>query len=131
MSAPLSPVGSLNLAVVAGVVSRSPRWRTLPSGDVLLHMEVRTQRAGERADTVPVAVFGPSRALERLREGSEVVVLGRVQRRFFTAGGQTRSRTQITADRVVPAGHGRRAASLLERARASLAEAMATQPDRA
>jgi single-strand DNA-binding protein len=35
--------------------------------------------------------------------GDEVVVIGRVRKRFFRVGGATQSRTEVVATRVVPA----------------------------
>ena len=38
-----------------------------------------------------------------LTTGADVVVIGSVRRRFFNAGGATQSRTEVVADKVVPA----------------------------
>ena len=52
-----------------------------------------------------------------------MVVVGRVRRRFYRAGGSTQSRTEVVAEAVVNARHGKRAAAAMERARIRLAEA--------
>jgi len=51
-----------------------------------------------------------------------MLVVGRVRRRFFRAGGSTQSRTEVVAEAVVNAKHAKRAGAALERARARLAE---------
>ena len=37
--------------------------------------------------------------------GEEVVVVGRVSRRFFRSGGSTQSRTEVVAEEVIPAAN--------------------------
>ena len=113
---------SLNLVILEGVLARAPLARALPSGDTLLELEVSTRRPGQRADTVPVTLFSAPRSVEQLDAGAGVVVLGRVQRRFYRAHGRAQSRTGVTADRVVPTGHRRRVAAVLQRARAAIDE---------
>jgi single-strand DNA-binding protein len=90
------PPPGTNLVVLRGVLSRDPEPRQLPSGDALVAYEV-TVRPGAgsdgpaRAESVPVA----------LAAGDEVVVVGRIRRRFFRAGGATASRTEVVAANVV------------------------------
>ncbi|MGE0796473.1 MAG: hypothetical protein AB7O29_14165, partial [Acidimicrobiia bacterium] len=45
--------------------------------------------------------------------GEDVVVAGRVRRRFFRAGGVIQSRTEVVADQVVAARQRARAAKLV------------------
>ena len=52
------------------------------------------------AMSVPVSVLDPPAWVEELDAGDEVVVLGRVRRRFFRAGGATASRVEIEAEVV-------------------------------
>jgi hypothetical protein len=59
--------------------------------------------APRRAESVPVAWFEPPAAASSLKVGDDVVVVGRVRRRFFRAGGATASRTEVVAAAVVPA----------------------------
>jgi len=69
---------------------------------------------------VPVVWFeAPARAAE-LAVDEQVVVVGRVRRRFFRAGGGTQSRTEVVADVVVAARQARRARSALEAAQSRL-----------
>ena len=70
---------------------------------------------------VPVTVVVPETTTERAREllrleGAEVVVVGRVRRRFFRAGGATASRTEVVADRMISVRSGARCRELLGRA---------------
>lgn len=109
----------MNVAVLRGSLSRDPELRVLPSGTQIVTCEV-TVRDTVPAESVPVAWADPPASSDRLAAGDEVVVLGRVRRRFFRAGGATASRTEVVAERVVPARQARRARSLVERAAASL-----------
>jgi single-strand DNA-binding protein len=88
----------LDLAVLVGTLSSDPVEQTLPSGSVLLRYEV-TVRDRAPADTVPVAWVDPRRP-PSLTVGDRVVVVGRVRRRFFRAGGATRSATEVLATSV-------------------------------
>jgi single-strand DNA-binding protein len=100
------PPPGTNLVVLRGVLSRDPEPRQLPSGDALVAYEV-TVRPGAgsdgpaRAESVPVAWFDPPAAATALAAGDEVVVVGRIRRRFFRAGGATASRTEVVAANVV------------------------------
>jgi single-strand DNA-binding protein len=106
---------TMNIAVLRGTLSSDPVERTLPSGSRLVNYEVTTpDPAGGAADTAPVAWFDPPARLPAVGQGDDVVVLGRVRRRFFrTAGGSTASRTEVVADRVVSARPAARAERLL------------------
>lgn len=88
----------LDLALVVGTLSSDPTTHDLPSGARLVRYEV-TVRDRSPADTVPVSWLDPARP-PRLAEGDRVVVVGRVRRRFFRAGGATRSSTEVAASSV-------------------------------
>jgi single-strand DNA-binding protein len=103
------PLAGTNLAVLVGVLSRDAEVRALPSGDHLVALEVTVRPEGGPADTVPVAWPDAPAEAGRWPAGEEVLVTGRVRRRFFRAGGSTQSRTEVVADRVVPT---RRAATV-------------------
>jgi single-strand DNA-binding protein len=89
----------MNIAVVLGTLSSDPRYRDLPSGSELITYEVTTTEPDGGRGTVPVVWFDPPRP-PSVHAGDDVVVLGRVRRRFFRAGGATVSRTEVEA-RVV------------------------------
>jgi single-strand DNA-binding protein len=117
-----SPIAAgTNLVVLRGTLSRDPEVRALPSGDAVAAFDVtirpdpadgRTAGPTARAESVPVAWFDPPGA-SRLGAGDEVVVVGRVRRRFFRAGSSTASRTEVVAERVVPARSTAKVASAL------------------
>ena len=96
-------VPTLNLAVLRGHLSRAPEEVALASGDLLVRYEVTVPRADERADTVPVVAVSPPAHARGLDAGTEVVVVGRTRRRFWSAGGATRSQVEVLARAVVPA----------------------------
>jgi len=120
MSTSSSPLEGLNLAVVAGSLSRAPEPRTLPSGDELLALEVTVRSPGRPTATVPVAWPAPTTAAASWDAGQSVVVVGHVRRRFFRAAGTTQSRVEVVAERVVPAERRRAARSAV----AAAADAM-------
>jgi len=111
-----------NVVVLRGRLTRPAALRSLPSGDQLVALEVSIQREGERAETAPVVWPDAPAAASALDVDQEVVVLGRVRRRFFRAGGSTQSRTEVVADLVVPASQGRRVKAALGKAVARLEE---------
>ena len=53
------------------------------------------------AETVPVVWHNPSTSAAKITEGDDVVVVGRVRRRFFRVAGSTASRTEVHADTVL------------------------------
>ncbi|MDQ1423018.1 MAG: single-strand DNA-binding protein [Acidimicrobiaceae bacterium] len=103
-----------NLVLLQGTLSRASERRTLPSGDELVQYEVTTRDADGRADSVPV-VWPAAPARAEFEAGVNVVVAGRVRRRYFRTGGVTGSRTEVVADGVVVAG-SKAAARLVQRA---------------
>jgi single-strand DNA-binding protein len=111
-----------NVVVLRGRLTRPAALRSLPSGDQLLALELSIQREGERADTAPVVWPDAPAAATALDVDQEVLVVGRVRRRFFRAGGSTQSRTEVVADVVVPAGQTRRAKAALAKALSRLEE---------
>ena len=104
----------LDIAVLIGRLSCDPVVTELPSGSVLHRYEV-TARHGAGTDSVPVAWFDPKRP-PKLVAGDRVTVVGRVRRRFFRAGGATRSATEVLATSVTRTGRNLRAVAALEEA---------------
>jgi single-strand DNA-binding protein len=109
-------VAGVNLVVVVGELSSDPVERVLPSGDRLIAYEVTSRVAGGPADSVPVVWIDPPASAGGLTKATAVVVWGRVRRRFFRAGGITQSRTEVVAQRIVPAGQRRRVETLVRAA---------------
>jgi single-strand DNA-binding protein len=91
----------MNVTIVQGTLSRPPATRVLASGTTVVGYDVTVHPEEGPAETVPVSWFEPPAAAGRLAEGDEVLVTGRVRRRFFRAGGRTESRTDVVADAVV------------------------------
>ena len=109
----------MNVVVLRGTLSRPSERRLLPSGSTVVAFEVTTRDGDGRAATVPVAWTDPPGDCD-FDTGEAVVVTGRVQRRYFRAGGATQSRTEVVADAVVAASAKRRARALLERSRSAI-----------
>lgn len=112
----------MNVTMLAGRVSRPPEERSLPSGDRVVAYDVTVPNPGDRADTVPVVWHDPPAAALKIGEGDEVVVVGRVRRRFFRSGPATQSRTEVVADAVVNARQAKRCQTLLDKAAARALE---------
>ncbi len=113
----------INLVVLEGLLARPAQDVELPSGSRLVSMEVTVRRDEGAAEAVPVAWFDAPAWATALDAGSQVVVLGRVRRRFFRVAGVTQSRTEVVAARVVRAAAPARVRSVLEEAQAVLAAA--------
>jgi single-strand DNA-binding protein len=113
----------LNIVVIVGRLTGPPRTRVLPkSGDALVEYDVRVRVPGERAETVPVVWPDAPPAAAGYQPEAEVVVVGRVRRRFFRAAGATASRTEVVAEAVVPTRQGKRVQALLAGAAARVGE---------
>ena len=112
-------VSGLNLAVVRGEVSSPPDVRVLPSEAVLVQLQVTTRLERETLST-PIAVWNPAAWVEELEPGTEIVVVGRVRRRFFRAGGATASRVEVEADVVARATDRRRVRAALRKVNVAL-----------
>ena len=113
-----------NLVALRGRLSRPAEQRQLESGSTLVGLEVSVRREGEKAETVPVVCFDAPAAVATLDVEDEVVVVGRVRRRFFRAGGMTQSRIEVVADAVVPTRQGKKVEAALAAARERLDEAL-------
>jgi single-strand DNA-binding protein len=109
----------LNLAVVRGEVSSPPDVRVLPSEAVLVQLQVTTRLESETLST-PIAVWNPAAWVEELEPGTEIVVVGRIRRRFFRAAGATASRVELEADVVARATDRRRVRAALRKVNAAL-----------
>ena len=109
----------VNLAVVRGTVSSPPDVRVLPSDTVLAQLQLTTRLESETL-SLPVAVWNPAPWVEALEPGAELVVVGRVRRRFFRAAGAAASRVEVEADVVARAGDRRRVEAAVRRASEAL-----------
>ncbi len=119
---PIPPADFLvgtNLSLVVGDLSRPPELRELPSGDHLLALEVTVSPPAGARESVPVVWPAAPVAASVWQPGDRLLVVGRVRRRFFRAGGVTQSRTEVVATSVTPT---RRAATVRRAVRAAIAE---------
>jgi single-strand DNA-binding protein len=104
----------MNIVIVRGILSRPGECRTLPSGDCLVAYDLTVREGEGPAEIVPVVVPGEPAVVHD--EGTELLVTGRVRRRFFRAGGATQSRTEVVAEAVVVATDQRRVRRAIDRA---------------
>lgn len=113
----------LNQVVVEGRLSRPASERELPSGTRLLSLEVTVPNEEGPAETMPVAWFDAPAAASSWAVDTEVLVVGRVRRRFFHAGGSTQSRTEVVAEKVSPKPAKSRRRRLLQEVATKLEDA--------
>jgi single-strand DNA-binding protein len=107
---------AVNVSVVRGVISGPPEIRSLKSGRRLATLAVRTSAGDGHNTSVPVTVWDPPAWLETLEPDDDVLVVGRVRRRFFrTAAGTSGARTDVEAESVARARDRRRLAPLRRR----------------
>lgn len=94
----------LNLVVLAGHIAAEPEVRTFPSGARLVRylVTVRTTEPKRRVDVVPVSLWDPPDELvdDLDVRGKLAWVVGAVQRRFWSAEGDKRSRIEVIAHQV-------------------------------
>ncbi len=113
----------MNLVALQGRLARPAADRLLPSGDRMVGLEVTTEGRDGKAETVPVVWFGAPASAATYGADDEVLVVGRVRRRFFRLGQSTQSRTEVVADLVVPASHVKRVRTALQSVADRVAEA--------
>src|SRR3954453_13271679 len=106
-------VVSCNLAVIRGVCSSAPDVRSLPSGEKLAVLQVTVRPPEGHATSVPVVVWSPPAWVAKVDAGDEVVVVGRVRRRFYQVGGAAASRVEVEAEVVARANDRRRLTTAL------------------
>ncbi len=116
----------VNTVVLHGTLSSDAQSQVLASESVLVRLELRTRLGEGPSESVPVVWFEPPSWATALESGAQLVVIGRVRRRFFSAGGRTQSRTEVVADRVVRASSRRRASQAMLDAVATLEAGAAT-----
>ena len=95
----------VNLGVLCGPCSTVPEVRVLESGTRLATLAVRCPAGSpgdERATSVPVTVWNPPAWIDTLEPGEEVVVVGRLRRRFYQRPGGVGSRVDVEATSIGP-----------------------------
>jgi single-strand DNA-binding protein len=108
-----------NVAVLRGQLSAPPRIHQLAAGGQLVSLELVAKVDGGPTDSVPVAWFDAPEPLPAWDAGQELVVVGRVRRRFFRAGGATATRTEVVATAVLT---GNRRAAVAKAVAGALAQ---------
>jgi single-strand DNA-binding protein len=108
----------VNVVALRGHLARPAEERVLPSGDRLVAYEVTVDGPTGKCETVPVVWFGAPAHAAGYDADAKVVVVGRVRRRFFRAGGATASRTEVVAELVLPVGYAKRVTTALREAAA-------------
>lgn len=115
---PSSPHHQRNEVQLRGRVSGTPERRRLPSGDEVVRLRLVLARSDGVTDAIPVQVGpapGPGRRArsgqtgrrdlahaERLPSGVWIAVAGRLQRRWWQAGGGRRSQLEVVATALTP-----------------------------
>jgi hypothetical protein len=110
----------MNIAVVMGTVTRDAQSRMLPSGDELMSFDVSVRREGERTEVVPIVWIDRSDKLRDLSTDDNVVIFGRIRKRFYQTGAGLQSRTEVVADRVSTSKSRRSVASMFREIRDEL-----------
>ncbi len=115
----------LNFAILVGVLSSEVETREIQDRGEVATLQVRVSSL-DGVTTVPVTMWAPPAWLLAAGEGTPVLVVGKVRRRFWrTPVGTTGSRVGVEATSVTRDGPRQRA-SLAKRADAILASAALT-----
>ena len=85
---------SVNVVVLAGTIAADPVERRMPSGEECTEIRLSVPESGRRLLPLPVVAWHTEVGKERLRDlhqGDEVLVYGRLIRRFYRSGAGARS----------------------------------------
>jgi single-strand DNA-binding protein len=91
---------TVNVVVLAGVVSADPVERKMPSGDEVTEIRLSVPEQGKRLLPLPVTAWHATvgkRSLKGIRKGDDVLVHGSLVRRFYRSGAGARSLTEVVA----------------------------------
>jgi single-strand DNA-binding protein len=116
----------MNITVLCGHLSRPSQRRTLADEETVLELDVTVPRRDDvPSETVNVVWPGAPAKADELDTDDEVVVVGRVRRRFFRSAGATTSRTEVVASQVLRARQAKSADRLIADAIAVLEDGRA------
>ncbi|MGH9185143.1 MAG: single-stranded DNA-binding protein [Acidimicrobiales bacterium] len=115
----------MNVVILRGKLTRTPEERVFDSGTRLVRYDVSIRSEEHGTENAPVVWFDPPSRATQCKSGDEVVVVGRVRRRWFRSGGASESRIEVVATDVVPTRQAKRANAAIERV---LAAAEASAP---
>lgn len=105
----------MNVAIIQGRVRGEPDRRTTRDGMLLVSFDVVVTARDGPSQQVPVTWLGHADRAPTMEDGAMITVVGPVLRRFYRSGGQTMSRTDVRAERVVR-GAGTRANAAIQTA---------------
>jgi single-stranded DNA-binding protein len=91
---------SVNIVVLAGTIAADPVERRMPSGEECTEIRLSVSELGRRLLPLPVVAWHAEVGKKRLRglhQGDEVLVYGRLVRRFYRSGAGARSLTEVVA----------------------------------
>jgi single-strand DNA-binding protein len=91
----------------------------------VVNLDVRVEAGDGPADSVPAVWSDPPAWAATLDAGVGLVIVGRIRRRFFRAGGTTQSRTEVVVERATRAALRRQATATLAGAATTLEAAAA------
>lgn len=115
-----TPDSGANLSIVLGALRQAPVVRTGADGEEVLSFDLAVRAPDHPLESVPVVWPGAPSGAATWPSELEVLVIGRVRRRFFRAGGSTQSRTEVLATCVVPTRRRVAARRALEQARQAI-----------
>ena len=121
----------MNVCILQGRLTRPPEQRVVGDGRPLVTYEVAIDRPEGGTESVPVVWEAAPAVAVDLDVETEVVVVGRVRRRWFRSGGATQSRTEVVAEGVVPRRSTKRVAKLVGDALGAADQAISTPRGRA
>jgi len=91
---------SVNVVVLAGTIAADPVERRMPSGEECTEIRLSVPEPGRRLLPLPVVAWHAEvgkKRLKGLRKDDEVLVYGRLVRRFYRSGAGARSLTEVVA----------------------------------
>src|SRR6266545_3107775 len=91
---------SVNVVVLAGTIAADPVERRMPSGEGCTEIRLSVPEPGRRLLPLPVVAWHAEvgkKRLKGLRKDDEVLVYGRLVRRFYRSGAGARSLTEVVA----------------------------------
>jgi single-strand DNA-binding protein len=103
----------MNVCIIQGRLTRPPEQRVVGDGRTLVTYEIAVERPEGGGESVPVVWEDAPAVAVDLDVEVDVVVVGRVRRRWFRSGGATQSRTEVVAEGVVPRRSTKRVAKLV------------------
>lgn len=109
----------MNLTILQGVIRNEPDQRELAGGERAVSLDLAVAGPDGTVEPVPVVIYGNASIPPA---GTEVVVIGRVRKRFYRTGAATQSRTEVVASKLVATRKSLQAAKAIRTAADELAQ---------